>query len=72
MKAASAWPKKTKLSDAEVLTIETGGEYSGIDTDEGLYAYFGCHYQKWLPALPQVHCTTFACQAGHSEGADRA
>ena len=31
---------KPKLSDPEVLTIEIVGEFLGIDTDSGLYAYF--------------------------------
>ncbi len=37
---------KPKLSDAEVLTIEIVGEYLGLDTDEGLYAYFRRHYEE--------------------------
>lgn len=40
-----------KLSDAEVLTIEIVGEFLGIDTDEGLYEHFRCHYAEWFPAL---------------------
>jgi Transposase DDE domain len=56
---------KPKLSDAEVLTIEIVGEYLGIDTDEGLYAYFRRHYEEWFPALPEVHRTTFTRQAAN-------
>jgi hypothetical protein len=29
-----------RLADSEVLTIECVGEFLGIDTDTGLYAYF--------------------------------
>ena len=54
-----------KLSDAEVLTIEIVGEYLGIDTDEGLYAYFRRHYKEWFPALAEVHRTTFTRQAAN-------
>jgi hypothetical protein len=56
---------KPKLSDAEVLTIEIVGEYLGIDTDSGLYAYFRRHYAEWFPALREVHRTTFARQAAN-------
>ncbi len=62
---------KPKLSDAEVLTIEIVGEYLGIDTDEGLYAYFRRHYQEWSPALPEVHRTTFTRQAANLRVAKR-
>lgn len=54
-----------KLSDSEVLTIEIIGEFLGIDTDSGLYAYFGRHYSGWFPALLEVHRTTFARQAAN-------
>jgi hypothetical protein len=32
------------LADSEVLTIECVGEFLGIDTDSGLYQYFGRHW----------------------------
>jgi hypothetical protein len=51
------------LDDREVLTIEVVGEFLGIDTDEGLHAYFRRHYAEWFPALRRVHRTTFARQA---------
>lgn len=51
------------LSDSEVLTIETVGEYLGIDTDTGLYRYFCRHYADWFPALPRRDRSTFARQA---------
>lgn len=54
-----------KLSDAEVLTIEIVGEFLGIDTDEGLYEHFRCHYAEWFPALKGVHRTTFLRQAAN-------
>jgi hypothetical protein len=51
-----------KLSDSEVLTIETVGEYLSIDTERGLYVYFRNHYAEWFPALREVHRTTFTRQ----------
>ena len=35
-----------KLYDSEVLTMEVVGEYLGIDTEKGLYAYFKRHYRE--------------------------
>jgi Transposase DDE domain len=54
-----------KLSDAEVLTIETIGEFLSIDTDKGIYLFFRRHYAEWFPALGVVHRTTFARQAAN-------
>ncbi len=56
---------KPRLSDSEVLTIEVVGEFLGIDTDRGLYAYFRRHYAEWFPALREVHRTTFTRQAAN-------
>jgi Transposase DDE domain len=57
-------PRPT-LADSEVLTIECVGEFLGIDTDTGLYAYFRRHWVEWFPALARVHRTTFARQAAN-------
>ena len=54
-----------KLSDSEVLTIETVGEFLGIDTDKGIYLFFRRHYAQWFPALGEVHRTTFSRQAAN-------
>ena len=54
-----------KLSDAEVLTIETVGEFLGIDTDKGIHSFFRRHYAEWFPALGAVHRTAFARQAAN-------
>jgi hypothetical protein len=51
-----------ELCDSEVLTIEMVGEFLGIDTEEGLYTYFRCHYGEWFPALRRIHRTTFTRQ----------
>jgi hypothetical protein len=51
-----------ELSDSEVLTMEIVGEFLGIDTERGLYAYFKRHYAEWFPALKEVHRTTFTRQ----------
>ena len=40
-----------KLSDAEVLTMELVGEFLGIDTDQGIWRYFRCHWREWFPQL---------------------
>ena len=56
---------RPRLADSEVLTMEVVGEYLGIDTDRGLYAYFRRHYGAWFPALRGVHRTTFARQAAN-------
>jgi hypothetical protein len=54
------------LADSEVLTMEIVGEFLGIDTDEGLYAYLRRHYAAgWFPALSKVHRTTFTRQAAN-------
>ena len=34
------------LADSEVLTVEIVGEFLGLDTDQGLYAYF--RRRDWL------------------------
>jgi hypothetical protein len=54
-----------ELSDSEVLTMEVVGEYLGIDTEKGLYAYFKRHYAEWFPALRGAHRTTFTRRAAN-------
>lgn len=54
-----------KLSDSEVITMEVVGEFLGLDTDKGIYAYFKRHYAEWFPKLKEVHRTTFARQAAN-------
>ncbi len=39
-----------ELSDSEVLTMEIVGEFLGIDSEKGLYAYFKRHDSEWFPA----------------------
>ena len=43
---------RPRLADSEVLTMEVVGEYLGIDTDRGLYAYFRRHYGGLVPGAP--------------------
>jgi hypothetical protein len=45
--------------------MEIVGEYLGIDTDKGLYAYFRRNYRGWFPALDMIHRTTFCRQAAN-------
>ena len=56
---------RSKLSDAEGLTMEIVGEFLGIDTDKAIYLFFGRHYAEWFPTLEEVHRTTFARQAAN-------
>ena len=50
-----------KLADSEVLTMEVVGEFLGLDTDVGIWSYFGRHWRSWFPALGSR--TTLAQQA---------
>jgi hypothetical protein len=50
-----------KLSDSEVLTMETVGEFLGFGSDKEIYDYFRTHWFSWFPNLG---CrTTFSRQA---------
>jgi hypothetical protein len=53
------------LADSEVLTVEIGGEFLGLDTDQGLHAYFRRHFGHPSPGLREVHRTTFLRQAAN-------
>jgi hypothetical protein len=52
-----------KLHDSEVITMEIVGEFLGIDTDKGIWAYFRRHHWKEFPMLAQTDRTRFARQA---------
>lgn len=54
-----------QLADAKVLTMETVGEFLGLDQDKHLFLYFCRHYGHFFPALCSVHRTTFARQAAN-------
>jgi hypothetical protein len=53
------------LADAEVLTMETVGEFLGYDQDVAIYHSFRRHHPTWFPALLRVHRTTFVRQAAN-------
>jgi len=53
------------LSDSEVITIETVGEYLGLDQDKAIFHYFRSHFTHFFPALKQIHRTTFVRQAAN-------
>ena len=53
------------LSDSEVITIETVGEYLGLDQDKQIFKYFRSHFSHFFPALRKIHRTTFARQAAN-------
>jgi hypothetical protein len=40
-----------KLSDSEVLTMETVGEFLGFGSDKAIYDYFKIHWSEWFPNL---------------------
>jgi hypothetical protein len=42
---------ETKLSDAEVITMEIVGEFIGKDQDKSLWRYFRNHWHDWFPCL---------------------
>jgi hypothetical protein len=52
-----------KLTDSEVITMEVVGEFLGLDTDVGIWKYFGRHWSSWFPELGSR--TTFAQQAAN-------
>ena len=53
------------LSDAEVLTMETIGEFLGFSQDLTLYRYFRRHYSHFFPGMAQICRTTFVRQAAN-------
>jgi hypothetical protein len=54
-----------KLADSEVISIELAGEFFGIDTDEGIFAFFRRYHLGEFPMLAHVDRTTFARQAAN-------
>jgi hypothetical protein len=52
-----------KLSDSEVLTMETVGEFLGFGSDKAIYDYFKIHWAAWFPNLGSR--TTFTRQASN-------
>ncbi|HEY8665384.1 MAG TPA: IS982 family transposase [Tepidisphaeraceae bacterium] len=52
-----------RLHDSEVITMEVVGEFLGIDTDKGIWAYFRRHHFKEFPMLARTDRTSFARQA---------
>ena len=53
------------LHDSEVITVELAGEFAGIDTDGGIYAFFRHYHRGEFPALARVDRTTFARQGAN-------
>lgn len=53
------------LADAEVLTIETVGEYLSISQDKRIFDYFRRHYSHFFPALGRIRRTTFVRHAAN-------
>jgi hypothetical protein len=60
------------LADSEVLAVEITGEFLGLDTDQGLHAYFRRHFGHLFPRLREVHRTTFLRQAANLWAAKQA
>lgn len=61
----SRGPRRTALTDPEVITVELVGEFLGLDHDKGLFAHFRRHYRCEFPGLLRVCRTTFARQAAN-------
>jgi hypothetical protein len=61
----SRGPRRTRLADSEVITIELVGELRGIADDKALHAFFRRYHAAEFPALGRVHRTTFARQAAN-------
>ena len=57
--------REPTLADGEVLTMAPAGEFLGIDTDEGTYAFFRRYHRREFPAVGRVHRTTFARPAAN-------
>ena len=57
--------KEPTLSDAEVLTMETVGEFMGISQDKGLFLHFRRYYSHFFPGIKKIHRTTFIRQAAN-------
>jgi hypothetical protein len=53
------------LADAEVVTMEVGGEFLGLDQDTAIYRSFRREHPALFPTLLRVHRTTFARQAAN-------
>ena len=53
------------LADSEVPAVEIVGAFLGLDTDQGLHAYFRRHFGHLFPGLRTVHRTTFLRQAAN-------
>jgi hypothetical protein len=53
----------TKLTDSEVITMETVGEYLGFDQDKAIWQYFKQHWSHFFPKMPDR--TNFARQAAN-------
>lgn len=53
------------LRASEVLTIEVGGEFLGMDTESNIFAHFCRQYSDWFPGLRQITRTTFTRQAAN-------
>jgi hypothetical protein len=51
------------LADGEVLAIEVGGGFLGLDRDQAVSDHVRRRRAARFPALPRVHRTTFARQA---------
>jgi hypothetical protein len=53
------------LHDSEVIPMELAGEFLGIDTDKGIWAYFRRCHRAEVPGLARVDRTRFARQAAN-------
>jgi hypothetical protein len=54
-----------QVADSEVITMETVGEFMGLNKDKSIFIYFGKHYPHFFPKLKEIHRTTFTRQAAN-------
>ena len=57
---------RTRLTDAEVITMEVVGEFLGLHCDNRIHQYFRTYWAEWFPSIGSR--TAFARQAANLGG----
>lgn len=68
----SRGPRRTTLTDPEVITVELVGEFLGSDHDKGVFTHFRRYHAAEFPGLRRVCRTTSARQAANLFAVKRA
>lgn len=58
--------RRTRLTDAEVITMEVVGEFLGLHCDNRIHQYFRTYWAEWFPGMGSR--TAFARQAANLWG----